>query len=89
MFKVDSNESPAELVKLFVTPDSIGEGIGTLMLNFFENEVKKYNLPIFIWALKDNKFAENFYIKNGYKQDIEKINNDWNRQSIRYVKTIK
>ena len=77
-----------ELHFLYVDPDFVRMGIGSEMLQFFEQKGKDLGCPEFVvWVLEENKMGRNFYEKNSYCSDgKEKIFKRWNKREIRYVK---
>ena len=77
-----------ELHFIYLDPEYVRMGIGTEMLQFFENIGKEKGCSEFvIWVLDENAMGRNFYEKNGYHLDgKEKIFKRWNKREIRYVK---
>ncbi|MBR5975002.1 MAG: GNAT family N-acetyltransferase [Clostridiales bacterium] len=77
-----------ELHFIYLDPKYVRMGIGTEMLQFFENIAKEKGCSEFvIWVLDENAMGRNFYEKNGYHLDgKEKIFKRWNKREIRYVK---
>ena len=85
----DDKTGAFELHFLYVDPDDVGKGIGTQMLQFFEQEGKNKGCAEFVvWVLEENELGRRFYEKNGYRLDgAEKIFKRWNKREIRYVKS--
>ncbi|MCX8058922.1 MAG: GNAT family N-acetyltransferase [Spirochaetes bacterium] len=74
------NLSCLELYAIYVEPLMKRNGIGTKMINFFENYARenKYKKTS-LWILEENLEGRNFYEKNGYKYNkkrkkLENIN---------------
>ena len=84
----DDKKEAFELHFLYVDPDFVRMGIGSEMLQFFEQKGKDLGCPEFVvWVLEENKMGRNFYEKNSYCSDgKEKIFKRWNKREIRYVK---
>ena len=79
-----------ELHFIYVDPGFVREGIGSKLLEFFENAGKEKGCSEYvIWVLEDNGMGISFYEKNNYRPDgKEKIFKRWNKREIRYVKTV-
>ena len=88
MSEDEDKEGAFELHFLYVDPDHLRKGIGSGMLQFFEQKGRENGCPEYVvWVLEGNELGENFYKKNGYRPDgKEKIFKRWNRREIRYVK---
>ena len=84
----DDKQGAFELHFIYVDPDFLRMGIGTEMLQFFEQKGKEKGCREFVvWVLQENEMGRNFYEKNGYHPDgKEKIFKRWNQREIRYVK---
>ena len=84
----DDKQGAFELHFIYVDPDFLRMGIGTEMLQFFEQKGKEKGCREFVvWVLEENEMGRNFYEKNGYHPDgKEKIFKRWNQREIRYVK---
>ena len=78
-----------ELHFLYVDPGYVRTGIGSEMLEFFEQKGREKGCPEFvIWVLEENGMGISFYQKNGYRPDgKEKVFKRWNKREIRYVKS--
>lgn len=90
MSEDDDKEGAFELHFLYVDPDYVRTGIGSVMLRFFEQKGRDKGCPEFaVWVLEENRMGRNFYEKNGYCPDgKEKIFRRWNMREIRYVKNL-
>ena len=84
----DDKTGAFELHFLYVDPDHVRKGIGTKMLQFFEQEGKNKGCAEFVvWVLEENEMGRRFYEKNDYRSDgKEKVFKRWNKREIRYVK---
>ena len=84
----DDKQGAFELHFIYVDPDFLRMGIGTEMLQFFEQKGKEKGCREFVvWVLEENEMGRNFYEKNDYHPDgKEKIFKRWNQREIRYVK---
>ena len=84
----DDKKGAFELHFLYVDPDYLRKGIGSVMLKFFEQTGKEKGCPEYvIWVLEENEIGRNFYGKNNYRPDgKEKIFRRWNKREIRYVR---
>jgi ribosomal protein S18 acetylase RimI-like enzyme len=61
-----------ELWAIYVDPKFVGKGIGKILLNDFKERMKKAGfLKMYVWVLKDNYHARNFY----KSQDAKLITN--------------
>lgn len=89
MCEDDDKENAFELHFIYVDPDYLRVGIGSEMLQFFEQKGRDKNCSEFvIWVLEENDMGKNFYLKNNYHFDgKEKIFKRWNKREIRCVKT--
>ena len=88
MSEDEDKKEAFELHFLYVDPDCLRMGIGSEMLQFFEQKGKDQGCPEFVvWVLKENTGGRSFYEKNDYCTDgKEKIFKRWNQREIRYVK---
>ena len=88
MCEDEDKKGAFELHFLYVDPDYVRMGIGTEMLQFFEQKGKEKGCPEFVvWVLEENGKGRSFYEKNSYAPDgKEKIFQRWNKREIRYVK---
>lgn len=84
----DDKENAFELHFIYVDPEYVRMGIGSQMLEFFEQKGTERGFDEFvIWVLAENRMGINFYEKHGYGCDGgEKIFKRWNQREIRYVK---
>ena len=88
MSEDDDKKGAFELHFLYIDPDYSRKGLGSEMLQFFEQKGKDRGCREYvIWVLEENKMGRNFYEKNNYCPDgKEKIFKRWNKREIRYVK---
>ena len=88
MCEDDDRKGYFELHFLYVDPDCLRMGIGSEMLQFFEQKGREKGCPEFvIWVLEENGIGKSFYEKNNYRPDgKQKIFKRWNKREIRYVK---
>ena len=88
MSEDDDKKGAFELHFLYVDPDCLRMGIGSEMLQFFEQKGREKGCPDFdIWVLEENGIGKSFYEKNNYRPDgKQKIFKRWNKREIRYVK---
>ena len=84
----DDKKDAFELHFLYVDPDFLRMGIGSEMLQFFEEKGREKSCPEFvIWVLEENGIGISFYQKHSYFPDgKEKIFRRWNKREIRYIK---
>ena len=77
-----------ELHFIYVDPDFVRTGVGSEMLQFFEQKGREKGCTEYvIWVLEENGMGRNFYEKHNYRSDgKEKIFRRWNKREIRYVK---
>ena len=77
-----------ELHFIYVDPDFVRTGVGSEMLQFFEQKGREKGCSEYvIWVLEENGMGRNFYEKHSYRSDgKEKIFRRWNKREIRYVK---
>ena len=78
-----------ELHFLYIDPAYIRAGIGSEMIQFFEEKGREKGCPeLVVWVLEENQKARHFYIKHNYRLDgKDKIFRRWNKREIRYVKS--
>ena len=78
-----------ELHFIYVDPDYLREGIGSEMLQFFEQKGKERGFEEFvIWVLEENELGKSFYEKHNYSLDgKDKIFKRWGTREIRYVRS--
>ncbi len=88
MSEDDDKKGAFELHFLYIDPDYSRKGLGSEMLQFFEQKGKDRGCREYvIWVLEENEMGRNFYEKNNYCPDgKEKIFKRWNKREIRYVK---
>ena len=84
----DDKKDAFELHFIYVDPEYVRKGIGSKMLEFFENKGGEIGKSEFvIWVLDENGMGRSFYEKHGYSFDgSDKIFKRWNKREIRYVK---
>lgn len=62
----DSDNFDSEIIALYVKPDIKGNGIGSKMINYIKDDLrKKGNKKMIIWCLKENHPSRKFYEKMG------------------------
>lgn len=85
----EDKKNAFELHFLYVDPGYVRKGIGSEMLDFFENKGKEKGCTEYvIWVLEENGMGKSFYEKHRYHIDgKEKIFRRWNKREIRYVKS--
>ncbi len=88
MSEDDDKQGAFELHYIYVDPDYVRMGVGSEMLQFFEQKGKEKGCPEYVvWVLEEKEIGRNFYEKNNYRSDgKEKIFKRWNKREIRYVK---
>jgi ribosomal protein S18 acetylase RimI-like enzyme len=87
----DSDKKDAfELHFIYIEPFYFRNGIGSLMLTFYEERGIELRYKEFvIWVLQDNKIGINFYEKNKYTHDGNtKIFKRFIKMEIRYIKKL-
>lgn len=58
-----------EIVSIYLLPEYMGKGYGTLLLQAAVEELRKSGYPeVFLWVLEENHRARAFYEKNGFVQ---------------------
>lgn len=84
----DDKKDAFELHYIYVDPAFVRTGIGSKLLEFFEEKGReKGRAEYVVWVLEENGMGRRFYEKHGYRSDgAEKIFKRWNRKEIRYVK---
>ena len=77
-----------ELHYIYVDPARVRTGIGSELLEFFEEKGRETGRAGYVvWVLEENGMGRSFYEKHGYRTDgAEKIFKRWNKKEIRYVK---
>ena len=90
MSEDDDKKGAFELHFLYVDPDYLRMGIGSEMLQFYEQKGKEKGCTEFVvWVLEENGIGISFYEKNGYHPDGKvKVFKRWNKREIRYIKLI-
>lgn len=86
-FDKDKSDS-FELHFIYVEPVYCRNGIGKVMLNFFEQKGSELGCKEFvIWVLEENQIGRNFYEKNGYFiEGSTKIFQRYGKKEIKYIK---
>ena len=89
MSEDDDKKGAFELHFLYVDPDYLRMGIGSEMLQFYEQKGKEKGCTEFVvWVLEENRIGISFYEKNGYHPDGKvKVFKRWNKREIRYIKS--
>ncbi len=89
MCEDEDKKGAFELHFIYVDPDFVRMGVGSEMLQFFEQKGKEKGCREFVvWVLEENEMGRNCYEKNHYHPDgKEKIFKRWNKREIRYVKS--
>jgi ribosomal protein S18 acetylase RimI-like enzyme len=89
MCEDDDKQNAFELHFIYLDPDYVRKGIGSEMMQFFEEKGNTRGCSEFVvWVLEENMLGRNFYEKNNYRHDgKEKIFKRWNKKEIRYVKS--
>ena len=86
----NSDKNSYEIFALYIQPEFIRTGVGSLLIAGIENGIDKnaYN-QITIWTLERNEKAIRFYEKNGYaKSKRKKLNESWNEWEIELIKNL-
>ena len=86
----EDKQDAFELHILYVEPEFSREGIGTELIEYFENTGKKNKKnELVVWVLEDNKIGISFYKKKGFLDDGKiKIFERYNKTERRYIKLI-
>ena len=75
----------AEIVAIHSLPESWGTGLGHAMLTEALRQIGE--VPVFLWAFKENKRARRFYEKHGFRWDgTERVSEFDSAVEVRYVK---
>ena len=84
----DDKQNAFELHFIYVDPAYVRGGVGSEMLDFFEQKGAEKGCDEFvIWVLEENEMGKNFYEKHNYRLDgKDKVFKRWNKREIRYVK---
>ena len=78
-------DGAAEIVAIHSLPDSWGTGLGRELLEEALRQIGE--IPVFLWAFKENKRARRFYEKHGFRWDgTERISEFDGALEVRYVK---
>jgi GNAT superfamily N-acetyltransferase len=79
-----------ELHFLYIEPAFSRNGIGAMLLKYFEERgILLGHKEFIIWVLEENNIGRNFYEKHGYRSDgKEKQFKRYNKKEIRYKKTL-
>jgi GNAT superfamily N-acetyltransferase len=86
----EDKQEAFELHILYVEPEFSRDGIGTKLIEYFENigKINKKN-ELVVWVLEENKIGINFYKKKGFIDDGKtKIFERYNKNERRYIKEI-
>ena len=88
MCEDEDKENTFELHFIYLDPDYVRMGIGSEMLEFFENKGKVINCREFIiWVLEENAMGRKFYEKHSYRPDgKDKMFKRWGKREIRYIR---
>ncbi len=61
------DEKIVEITDFYVEPFFVGQGIGTRLLEYLIQQVRKKGIQkIILWVIKDNEKARKFYERNGF-----------------------
>ena len=75
----------AEIVAIHSLPESWGTGLGQGMLEEALRQIGE--MPVFLWAFKENKRARRFYEKHGFHWDgTERVSEFDGAPEVRYVR---
>ena len=90
MCEDEDRKDAFELHFIYVDPDHVRMGIGSVMLRFFEQKGREKDCNGYVvWVLEENGMGRSFYEKHSYIPDgKEKIFRRWNKRKIRYVKDL-
>ena len=79
-----------ECMGLFVEPFMKQQGIGTKLLEFFENKVRERGYSkVYLWTFEKNENARKFYEKNGWAMDGNRMHNElYDSWIVRYSKKL-
>ena len=86
----DDKQNAYELHILYVEPEFSRSGIGTELIEYFENTSRKNKInELVVWVLEENKIGIRFYEKIGFICDGKtKIFERYNKNERRYIKEI-
>ena len=86
----EDKQEAFELHILYVEPEFSRDGIGTELIEYFENTGKKNRKKeLVVWVLEENKIGINFYKKKGFIDDGKtKTFERYNKNERRYIKEI-
>lgn len=66
----DLSESTFELSGLYIDPDYIGRGFGTMAMRWIQSEIfSRGYTAVSLWVFDKNKRAQKFYKKFGFEKD--------------------
>ena len=88
---VDFDKQDAyELQILYVDPMFSNNGIGTMLLEYFEEKGISLGYRDFVvWVLEENIIGRRFYEKHGYRPDgKQKLYKRYNKNEIRHIKSL-
>lgn len=78
-------DGAAEIVAIHSLPESWGTGLGQGMLE--EALLQIGEMPVFLWAFKENQRARRFYEKHGFRWDgTERVSEFDGALEVRYVR---
>lgn len=84
----DKDQTYGEIWGIYLHPDYYHKGIGTVLINWGIDELKKRNYKrITLWVLEENISARKFYEKIGFRHDgtVNEINIGKKLNEYRYV----
>ena len=71
------SEQNAQLLRIYLLPSQIGQGLGRKLLGLGETFIRNHELPkYFCFVHKDNQIGKRFYLRNGFQHVIEKDHED-------------
>lgn len=75
-----------EIVSIYLLPEYMGKGYGTLLLRAAVEELKKLGYQeIFLWVLEENHRARTFYEKNGFVQSDRSLEDTIGGKKLREI----
>lgn len=85
----DLADRPAgEILRLYLTPDYIGHGAGSVLLEHAIGVMQNRGFePIMLWVFEANTRARKFYIENGFEEDIAAMQAEAGLRMLRYFWT--
>ena len=86
----EDKTNASELHILYVEPEFSREGIGSSLMQYFENISRKNgNKELVVWVLEENKIGRKFYEKNNFTcEGKTKMFERYNKKEIRYIKNL-